>query len=35
VLIRHSPGESTYPPNRQMTIANAKIDIALMAGGSG
>jgi hypothetical protein len=35
VLVRHSPGESMYPPNRQMTIAIAKIDIALMARGSG
>ena len=31
VLIRRSLGESTYPPNKQMTIAIAKIDIALMA----
>jgi len=31
VLIRRSAGESTYPPNRQMTIVIAKIDIAVMA----
>jgi hypothetical protein len=31
VLIRSSLGESTYPPNRQITIAIAKIDIAVMA----
>ena len=35
VLIRSPLGESTYPPNRQMTIAIAKIDIAVMAIGSG
>jgi hypothetical protein len=35
VLIRCSLGESTNPPNRQMTIAIAKIDIAVMAVGSG
>jgi hypothetical protein len=35
VLIRCSLGKSTYPPNRQMTIAIAKIDIAVMAVGSG
>jgi hypothetical protein len=35
VLIRDSLGESTYPPNRQMTIAIAKIDIALMPVSSG
>jgi hypothetical protein len=36
-LIRRSRslGESTYPPNRQITIAIAKIDIALMAVCSG
>ena len=33
-LIDCSLGESRYPPNRQMTIAIAKIDIALMIGGS-
>jgi hypothetical protein len=31
VLIGCSPDESTYPPNRQMTIAIAKIEIAVMA----
>jgi hypothetical protein len=31
VLIGCSSGESTYPPNRQITIAIAKIDIAIMA----
>jgi len=30
VLIRCSSGESTYPPNRQMTIAIAKIEIVIM-----
>ena len=35
VLIRRSLGESTYPPNRQTTIAIAKIDIAVMAVRSG
>jgi hypothetical protein len=35
VLIRRSLGESTYPPNSQITIAIAKIDIALMAVGTG
>jgi hypothetical protein len=35
VIIRCLLGESTYPPNRQMTIAIAKIDIALMAVGGG
>jgi hypothetical protein len=34
VLIRRSAGESMYPPNRQMIIAIAKIDIALMARGT-
>jgi hypothetical protein len=33
VLIGCSSGESTYPPNRQITIAN--IDIAIMAVCSG
>jgi len=31
VPIGCSSGESTYPPNRQITIAIAKIDIAIMA----
>jgi hypothetical protein len=31
LLIVCSSGESTYPPNRQMTIAIAKIVIAIMA----
>jgi hypothetical protein len=34
VLICCPLGESTYPPNRQMTIAIAKIDIAVMAVGT-
>ena len=35
VLIGCSSGESTYPPNRQMTMAIATIDIAVMAVRSG
>jgi hypothetical protein len=35
VLIRCSSGESTYPPNRQMTIAIARITIAVTGFGNG
>ena len=34
VLIRCSLSESTYPPNREMTITIAKIDIAVMGVGA-
>ena len=34
-LIRPSLGESTNPPNRQMTIVIAKIDIVVIAVGTG
>jgi hypothetical protein len=35
LLIRRSLGESTYPPNKQITIAIANIDTAIMAVCSG